>query len=103
MLAELGDDDELYEAMDEVFIAQVPTMHERFERELSEAQFEEHTSPVLDMLEMLPREKLAAAAEALVSLQSLKQRMTMKVESVSGPIDVVMISKGDGLVWVKRK
>jgi hypothetical protein len=34
---------------------------------------------------MLPREELAVAAEALVSLQSLKQRMTMKVEGVSGP------------------
>ena len=103
MLAELGDDDELYEAMDEVFTAQVPAMQKRFERRLHKAQFEGHTSPVLDMLEMLPREELAVAAEALVSLQSLKQRMTMKVESVSGPVDVVMISKGDGLVWVKRK
>jgi hypothetical protein len=103
MLAELTEDDELCEAMDEVFTAQVPEMHGLFERELGETQLEEHTSPVLDMLEMLPREELAVAAEALVSLQSLKQRMTMKVESVSGPIDVVMISKGDGLVWVKRK
>ncbi len=61
------------------------------------------TTPVKPVPDMLPREELAVAAEALVNLQSLKQRMTMKTESVSGPIDVVMISKGDGLVWVKRK
>jgi hypothetical protein len=103
MMAELSHDEELNEAMDEVFETQAPMMHERFERELREAQYDEHVSPVIDMLDMLPREELAVAAEALVSLQSLKQRMTMKVESVSGPIDVVMISKGDGLVWVKRK
>jgi hypothetical protein len=103
MLAELAEDDELYEAMDEVFEAQVPRLYDRFEQELREIQYKEQTSPVLDMLDMLPREELAVAAEALVNLQSLKQRMTMKTESVSGPIDVVMISKGDGLVWVKRK
>ena len=25
------------------------------------------------------------------------------LESVGGPVDVAVISKGDGLVWVKRK
>jgi hypothetical protein len=29
--------------------------------------------------------------------------MTDSLETVGGPIDVAVISKGDGLVWVKRK
>jgi len=53
---------------------------------------------------MLPKDELASMAEALVSLTSLKRRMTMgEQETVGGPIDVAVISKGDGLVWVKRK
>jgi hypothetical protein len=27
----------------------------------------------------------------------------MEVESVGGPIDVAVISKGDGFIWIKRK
>lgn len=66
-------------------------------------QVRQFVNPVVNMLDMLPPNELAHAAEALVSLQSLRHRMTMSVESVSGPVDVVMISKGEGLVWVKRK
>ena len=29
--------------------------------------------------------------------------VTTSAESVSGPIDVAVISKGDGFVWIKRK
>lgn len=42
-------------------------------------------------------------AESLVSLTSLKRRVSNETESVGGPTDVALISKGDGFVWVKRK
>ncbi|MEK6282290.1 MAG: hypothetical protein AABN95_18185 [Acidobacteriota bacterium] len=42
-------------------------------------------------------------ADALVSLTSTKRRVTMDLETVGGPIDVAIISKGDGFVWIKRK
>ena len=42
-------------------------------------------------------------AEALVNLTSLKRRVSMEEESVGGPIDVAVISKGDGFIWIKRK
>ena len=42
-------------------------------------------------------------AESLISLTSLKRRMTSSEESVGGPVDVAFISKGDGFVWIKRK
>ena len=64
---------------------------------------EEHISPVLNMVEVLPKDELAAMAEALVHLTAFKRKMTVGMETVGGPIDVAVISKGDGLVWVKRK
>lgn len=64
---------------------------------------EEHTSPVLRTVTVLQKDELAAMAEALVSLTAFKRRITESMETVGGPIDVVVISKGDGLVWVKRK
>ena len=59
--------------------------------------------PILDIVRFLPKAELASMAEALVSLTSLKRRVSMEEESVGGPIDVGVISKGDGFVWIKRK
>ena len=42
-------------------------------------------------------------AESLVNLASFKQRVTLDDETVGGPIDVAVISKGDGFIWIKRK
>ena len=52
---------------------------------------------------MLPKEELAEMAETLVNLTSFKRRVTPSAETVGGPTDVAVISKGDGLVWIKRK
>lgn len=62
-----------------------------------------HISPVMSMVRVLPKDELAAMAEALVNLTAFKRKMTNTLETVGGPIDVAVISKGDGLVWVKRK
>jgi hypothetical protein len=42
-------------------------------------------------------------AESLVNLTSFKLKVTEDAETVGGPIDVAVISKGDGLIWIKRK
>lgn len=58
---------------------------------------------ILDSVEVLPKDELAAMAEALVNLTSFRRRVTMDQETVGGPIDVAVISKGDGFIWIKRK
>ncbi len=62
-----------------------------------------HISPILNVVSILPKDELASMAEALVNLTSFKRRITMDAETVGGPIDVAVISKGDGFVWIKRK
>lgn len=59
--------------------------------------------PILNVVSGLPREELASMAEALVNLTSLKRRVTPENETVGGPIDVAIITKGDGFIWIKRK
>lgn len=59
--------------------------------------------PIVSMAQLLPKEELAHLAESLVNLTSLKRRVSLDDESVGGPIDVAVISKGDGFVWIKRK
>lgn len=38
-----------------------------------------------------------------ISLTSLVRRMQPGEETVGGPVDVAVISKGDGFVWINRK
>jgi hypothetical protein len=42
-------------------------------------------------------------AESLMSISSFKRRVTKDKEKVGGPIDVAVITKGDGFIWIKRK
>jgi hypothetical protein len=83
--------------------ADLDQLLESFTREIQLVQKQSFVDPVLDSVESLPLDELAAMAEALVNLTSFKRRVTMVPESVGGPIDVAVISKGDGFIWIKRK
>ena len=58
---------------------------------------------VESMVEFMPKPDLADFAEALVNLSSLQRRVSSGMETVGGPVDVAVISKAEGFVWVKRK
>ena len=64
---------------------------------------DKHVNPMIGMLAVLPKDELAKLAESLVEITSLKRHVTEERETVGGPIDVAVISKGDGLVWLSRK
>ena len=57
----------------------------------------------MSSISTLSKEDLAELAESLIYLTYLKRRMSFSEESVGGPIDVALITKGDGFVWIKRK
>lgn len=53
--------------------------------------------------EALTIQELAQVASTLVNLSSFQQQMSLGQQTVGGPIDVAVISKGDGFVWIDRK
>jgi len=63
----------------------------------------DHAIPMRNVLRHLPLEEMAELAETLINLQSLKEKVTKPSETVGGPIDVAIITKHEGLVWIKRK
>jgi hypothetical protein len=63
----------------------------------------DYVNPVIKVVEILPKNELAEMAESLVSLTSFKRKVSMEKETVGGPVDVAVISKGDGFIWIKRK
>ena len=64
---------------------------------------EHYWRPVVQIVATLPKDELASMAEALVNLTKFRRRVTTVPETVGGPIDVAVITKGDGFVWIKRK
>lgn len=62
-----------------------------------------YTDALLQTIASLSKEDMAVMAESFVSLTSLVRRMTPMEETVGGPIDVAVVSKGDGFIWLKRK
>lgn len=76
---------------------------DEFTGSINEMIREKYSGPVMDTVASFPKEELAAMAEALVNLTSIKRKMSFQTETVGGPIDVAVISKGDGFIWIKRK
>ena len=74
-----------------------------FMQSLSEHKNERHFSPILSVVQGLPKDELAAMAESLINLTSFKRKVSMQAETVGGPIDVAVISRGDGFIWINRK
>lgn len=64
---------------------------------------ENYINPLMNAVSNLAKDDLAEMAESLIYLTYLKRRITFAEESVGGPVDVAVISKGDGFVWIKRK
>ena len=76
---------------------------EQLQRELEAYIKREQVAPVVDTVLSLPKNELAEMAETLVNLTSFRQRMSPDAETVGGPVDVAVISKGDGFIWIQRK
>lgn len=71
---------------------------------LDAVSHEQLVDPLIGSVAVLPKDELASLAESMVNLTSLARKVsTQHVETVGGDIDVAVISKGDGFVWIKRK
>jgi hypothetical protein len=62
-----------------------------------------YINPIMDIVDSLQKTELAEMAESLVNLTSFKRHVSKESETVGGPIDVAVITKGDGFIWIKRK
>ena len=70
---------------------------------IQQQMFNCYTEPLLQTVIGLDKEDMANMAESFIALTSLVRRMQPREETVGGPVDVAVISKGDGFVWINRK
>ena len=64
---------------------------------------EERREQIEQAVEALSLKELAQVASTLVGLSSFEHQMSLDRETVGGPVDVAVISKGDGFIWMDRK
>jgi hypothetical protein len=76
---------------------------QNYRQQLGNIVNKRYVKPLMGAVAQLSKEDLAEMAESLVYLTYLKRRFTMAEESVGGPVDVAVITKGDGFIWIKRK
>lgn len=60
-------------------------------------------SKIEKAIKMMPFSELAEIAEVFIRLTQVRRRLSPDSETVGGPIDVAVISKADGFIWIKRK
>ncbi len=72
-------------------------------QELKKLMRNQYVTPIMDIVQGLPKDELALMAETLVNTTSYMRRVSDVKETVGGPTDVAVISKKDGFVWIKRK
>lgn len=81
---------------------QVERVKKRFSKALNEEIDKKYEAPLIASVEALPRHDLAKMAEALINLTALRRRMSVNQrETVGGQVDVAILAKGEGFIWVK--
>lgn len=81
----------------------LPQHFRDFYAKMTEHRSKNYTSPIKQAIASLSLSDLSAVAETFLGASQIQKRVNPDLETVGGPVDVAVISKGDGFVWVKRK
>ncbi len=101
ILTRIGDTNDELKAL--INALDVKELVEEYAIKNQETKQTNYIDPLMNAVSNLSKEDLAEMAESLIYLTYLKRRITFAEESVGGPVDVAIISKGDGFIWIKRK
>lgn len=65
--------------------------------------FDTFIKGIVDAVDSFNIEDMAKMAESLISITNLQRHFSSSEESVGGPVDVAVITKSEGFVWVNHK
>ena len=74
-----------------------------YNKQINDIIRRDQVSPLIQTIVSMGKEDIADLAENLIYMTSMKRHVSPFAETVGGPIDVAIISKGDGFIWAKRK
>ena len=65
--------------------------------------FDTFVKGIVDAVDSFNIEDMVKMAESLISITNLQRHFSSSEESVGGPVDVAVITKSEGFVWVNHK
>jgi hypothetical protein len=74
-----------------------------FAEKMRQHRNDNYTKPIKQAIASLSVGDLGMVAETFLGASQLLKRVRPELETVGGPVDVAVISKGDGFIWIKRK
>lgn len=74
-------------------------------KEITQTIRTKNINPLFESVALIPLPEMAFLAENLVNITTLKRTYSLdgNQQTVGGPTDVAIISKGEGFRWIKRK
>lgn len=99
-LADAGVSEDILKIVEETNLEKVK---EEYFNGMKEHLLETRSKGLFNAVESFNVEELANMAENLVSITNLQRHITSSEETVGGPVDVAVITRCEGFIWVKRK
>ena len=76
---------------------------EKFHSEMKDYIQDTFVDGIVDAVGSFNIEDMVKMAESLISITNLQRHFSSSEESVGGPVDVAVITKSEGFVWVNHK
>ncbi|NMH26563.1 hypothetical protein [Flavobacterium silvaticum] len=76
---------------------------ENYSKRLRNYCVKNHINPIIKSVGYLRKEDLVELAESVINITSIKRKTNSDIQSVGGPIDIAVITKHEGFIWIKRK
>ena len=74
-----------------------------FDEQVEAYSQSEFVSGIVDAVDSFNLEDMASMAESLIEVTNLQRHISSSEETVGGPVDVAVITRTDGFMWVKHK
>ena len=89
----------------EIVLSQLNCVTGKILQHMTDTAGNNYMLPIIQSVASLPIEELALLAESMINITSLRRKVALdnNVGTVGGPVDVAIISNGDGFIWLKRK
>jgi hypothetical protein len=99
-MKEAGATEEVLEKAESVDFEEMIQNHRE---QLSDYIQNEFVNGIIDAVDSFSIDDMANMAESLISVTNLQRHISSSDESVGGPIDVAVITRSEGFIWVKHK
>ena len=91
------------DVIDMVVESTLDKIQEEFQKKVLDYIQEEYIDGIIDAVDSFSIDDMANMGESLVSVTNLQRHISSSDESVGGPIDVAVITRSEGFIWIKHK